>query len=187
MSERASKGSAKQPAEPSRDDVVIGRRVQVEERRVARRDGRIELRETVVHPGSVVLLPLLDDGRILLIRNHRFSVGRTLLELPAGTREPGEDPALCAMRELEEETGFRASTLEPLLAFYPSPGSSDERMQLFVARGLVATAQQLDQSEQIEVEPMALADVLDCVRSNRIEDAKTIAAVLYFRAFTLAL
>jgi ADP-ribose pyrophosphatase len=165
------------------DDIVIGRRLRVEQRRLARRDGRIELRDMVVHPGSVVLLPVLDDGCLVLIRNRRFAVERTLLELPAGTCEQDEEPSLCALRELEEETGFVAGRLEPLLAFYPSPGSSSERMHVFVARALHKTAQQLDQSEQIEVQPMSLSDVLASIRANEIEDAKTIAAVLYFHAF----
>lgn len=164
-------------------ELVIGRRLRVEERRLARRDGRVELRQMVVHPGSVVILPLLDDGRIVLIRNRRFTVERTLLELPAGTREPGEEPSLCAARELEEETGYAAGSLEPLLAFYPSPGTSDERMSVFVARGLSARAQQLDPSEQITVEPHTLSEALGLLRAGEIEDAKTIAALLYYRTF----
>lgn len=137
----------------------------------------------VVHPGSVVLLPLRDDGKLLLIRNRRFAVERTLLELPAGTLELGEDPAGCAARELEEETGHRAASLTALLAFYPSPGMSSERMHVFVARGLTQTEQRLDESEQIEVEPLALEEVLARIERNEIEDAKTIAAVLYFHTW----
>ena len=168
------------------DDVIVGRRLRVEERKLPRSDGKIETREMVVHPGSVVLLPVLDDGRLALIRNRRFTVGRVLLELPAGTREEAEEPGLCAARELEEETGFVARELEPLFSFYPSPGSSDERMHVFVARGLTRTAQRLDPSEQIEVEVLGLAEVLERIRANEIEDAKTIAAVLYFRTFIAA-
>ncbi|MDB4985341.1 MAG: ADP-ribose pyrophosphatase [Myxococcaceae bacterium] len=161
----------------------MGRRVRVEQRRLPRRDGRTELRDMVVHPGSVVLLPLLDDGRIVLIRNRRFAVERTLLELCAGTLEPGEDVATCAARELEEETGYRARELAPLLAFFPSPGVSNERMHVFVARRLEVTSQNLDQSEQIEVEPLPLPEVLERIRGGQIEDAKTIAAVLYFHTW----
>lgn len=164
-------------------ETVRGRQLRVEVRRVPRSDGRVELRDMVVHPGSVVLLPLLDDGRIVMIRNRRFAIERTLLELPAGTLEEGEAPAACAARELAEETGFRALRLEPLLAFYPAPGTSSERMHLFLARGLSAGQQRLDPGEQIEVEPLSLGDALARIRSNEIEDAKTIAAVLYFHAF----
>lgn len=165
------------------EGLVIGRRVRVEQRRVPRSDGREELREMVVHPGSVVVLPVLDDGRLVMIRNRRFAVGKTLLELCAGTREGDEDPALCAARELEEETGYRAQTVTPLLSFYPTPGVSNERMSVFVARGLTKTAQQLDPSEQIEVEPLPIDDVLARISRNEIEDAKTIASVLYFHTW----
>src|SRR4051812_47649204 len=103
------------------EDVVVGRRILVEQRRLTRRDGGIEIREMMVHPGSVVLIPRLADGRIVMIRNRRFAIERTLLELPAGTLEQGEAVATCAARELEEETGYRASELTELLGFYPSP------------------------------------------------------------------
>jgi ADP-ribose pyrophosphatase len=174
--------------ESSKDEVVKGRTVQVQQRVLLRRDGRRELREMVVHPGSVVVLPLLEDGRIVMIRNRRFTIESTLLELCAGTREVGqggepEDVAECAARELEEETGYRASVLEPLLSFYPSPGMSNERMHVFVARGLVETAQKLDPGEQIEVELLTPEAVLECIRRREICDAKTIAAVLYFHTW----
>jgi ADP-ribose pyrophosphatase len=170
------------------DEVVRGRTVHVQQRVLSRRDGRRELREMVVHPGSVVLLPLLEDGRVVMIRNRRFTIERTLLELCAGTRERGpdgepEDIVQCAARELEEETGYRASLLEPLLSFYPSPGLSDELMHVFIARGLVKTSQRLDQSEQIEVELLAPQELLECIRRQEICDAKTIAAVLYFHTW----
>lgn len=168
--------------------VVVGRRVKVVERVLTRSDGRKELREMVVHPGSVVVLPVLDDGRIVMIHNHRFAVESTLLELCAGTRELGpdgepEDVASCAARELEEETGYRASNLAPLLSFYPSPGMSSEHMFVFVARGLVQTSQKLDPTEHIEVVLLTLEQVLDRIRQNQIRDAKTIAAVLYFHTW----
>lgn len=173
---------------PTPDDVVIGRRVRVEQRMLARRDGRRELREMVVHPGSVVVLPLLDDGRIVMIQNHRFTIGSTLLELCAGTRELAadgtpEDPASCAARELEEETGYRAGELTALLGFYPSPGMSDEFMQVFVARRLVNTAQKLDQSEQIVVALHTPDEVLAQIHNGVIRDAKTIAAMLFFHTW----
>jgi ADP-ribose pyrophosphatase len=161
--------------------LVRGSRFDVERRLVPRRDGGSEAREVVVHPGSVVILPLLDDGRIVLIRNARFSVNRTLWELPAGTRDPKEAVAQCAARELEEETGYRARELEELLAFYPAPGIADERMHAFVARGLEPTEQRLDATEQIEVHPTAATEVLRMIKSGEIEDAKTIATVLFWK------
>jgi ADP-ribose pyrophosphatase len=164
-----------------REVVLVGTRFNVERRWLSRRDGGREAREVIVHPGSVVILPLLDDGRIVMIRNTRFSIERTLWELPAGTRDPNEPVLGCAARELEEETGYRAASLVPLLEFYPAPGVSNERMHAFVATGLTLAAQQLDATEQIEVFPLAREEVLRMVRSGEIEDAKSIAVLLYHR------
>jgi ADP-ribose pyrophosphatase len=161
--------------------VLVGARFNVERRWLARRDGGSEARELVVHPGAVVILPLLDDGRIVMIRNQRFTVERTLWELPAGTRDPNEPVRECAARELEEETGYRAANLVPLLSFYTAPGVSNERMHAFVATGLTAVAQRLDATEQIEVFPLAPAEITRMLRAGEIEDAKSIAVLLYQR------
>jgi len=167
------------------EDVLLHRGVKFELRArvVPTRDGGSTRREVVVHPGAVVLVPILEDGRLVLIRNRRTSVGATLWELPAGTREPDEPLEGCAARELEEETGYRAAALEPLLSFYASPGITDEKMHVFVATGLEPTAQRLDPTEAIEVFPTDVAEVRAMIRDGRIEDGKTIAAVLYWLAF----
>jgi len=160
--------------------LVQGKRFRVERRAVPTRDGSSELREVIVHPGSVVLLPLISDDQLLLIRNHRFTLNRALWELPAGTLEPGERPEVCAPRELEEETGHRAGLLEHLFDFYPAPGVSDERMYAYIARDLVRTSQRLDPTEQIEVHQRSVDEVLRMIREREIEDAKSIATVLYW-------
>ena len=165
----------------AREVVHVGTRFNLERRWLTRRDGGKEAREVVVHPGSVVILPLLADGRIVMIKNFRFSVERTLWELPAGTRDPHEPVLSCAARELEEETGYRAGSLVPLLEFYPAPGLSDERMHAFVATDLTPVAQKLDATEQIEVFPLAREEALDMLRSGAIEDAKSISVLLYHR------
>ena len=134
-------------------------------------------REVVVHPGAVLIVPLLSPTELVMIRNYRFCVGEELLELPAGTLEPGEPPIGCAARELEEETGYRAARIEPLCEFYTSPGFTDERMYVFVATDLTATRQQLDPTEQIRVETMPLEDALTATTDGRIVDGKTIAAL----------
>jgi ADP-ribose pyrophosphatase len=131
----------------------------------------------------VVILPLLPDGRVLLIRNQRFAVNATLHELPAGTREPGEDDAAGALRELEEETGFRAGHLTPLVRFYASPGFCDEEMICFVATELTPTAQRLDATEHIEIEPVEVDLFREMLRDGRIVDGKTLACGLYWLAF----
>lgn len=134
-------------------------------------------RELVVHPGAVTIVPLLDAATVVMIRNYRFSVGRELLELPAGTLEPPEPPLECAGRELEEETGYRAARLQPLCEFYTSPGFTNEHMYVFVATGLTRTSQRLQESEQIRVQTMPLADALAATADGRIVDGKTIAAL----------
>ena len=146
-------------------------------------DGREIARDIVRHPGAVAILPLLDDGRVCLIQNHRLSVGQTLIELPAGTLEPGEDPAAAAARELTEETGYRAGRIELLAVFYMSPGILDEKMHVYVATGLTAGAQKLEPGESIVPLRASWNAVLTMLRDGRIQDAKTMAALLYYHAF----
>jgi ADP-ribose pyrophosphatase len=134
-------------------------------------------RELVVHPGAVLILPLLTPDQVVMIHNYRFSIGAELLELPAGTLEPGEDPADCAARELEEETGYVGGRIEPLGRFYTSPGFTNELMHAFVATGLKATAPRPEATEQIRVTTLPLDDALAATINGRIVDGKTIAAL----------
>jgi ADP-ribose pyrophosphatase len=138
------------------------------------------VRDVIEHRGAAVILPLLDDGRVILIRNVRRTVGKVLWELPAGTLEPGEDPEVCAAREVEEETGYRAGTLTPLTSFYASPGILDERMHGFLATDLKPSHQSLDADEEIEVFPIPQWQVRDMLKGGHIEDGKTIALLLYW-------
>lgn len=134
-------------------------------------------RELVVHPGAVLILPLLSPDEVVMIHNYRFSVGAELLELPAGTLELGEDPADCASRELEEETGYLGGRIERLGRFYTSPGFTNELMYAFVATDLKATAPRPEATEQIRVAILSLADALAATIDGRIVDGKTIAAL----------
>ncbi len=138
-------------------------------------------RELVVHPGAVLILPVRQDGQVVLIRNYRFSVSRELLELPAGTIDPGETPEACAPRELEEETGYVAARIELLCRFYTSPGFCDELMHCYVATGLRETKARPEATEQIQVAVMPLEDAYRACLDGRIEDGKTLAALLYYR------
>ena len=149
----------------------------VERRRVTKPSGRVVDREVVVHPGAVVILPVLDDGSIVLIRNYRFAVGQTLLELPAGTLEADESPRDCAARELEEETGYRAACIEPLCEFYTSPGILTERMYAFVATGLTEVGQRLDETEEIEVAVHSQDKIRQLLAEGGLHDGKTIAVL----------
>lgn len=163
--------------------VYTGRRFRVEQVPALRRDGTTAEREVVVHPGSAVILAVDGAGQLVLLRNERVSVGRALWELPAGTLEAGEEPAHCAARELEEESGYRAQKVEPLCGFYPSPGVLDEKMHCFLATGLEFVGQRLEPGETITVELVSPERALELVRSGEVEDGKTLAALLYWWTF----
>jgi ADP-ribose pyrophosphatase len=148
-------------------------------------DGGLHARETILHPGAVTIIPVLADDHIVLIRNFRPAVGRTLIELPAGTLEPGEDPLLAAGRELEEETGYRAGKIEPLCQFFMSPGILRERMHLFVATELASGPTRLDAGEEIEPLAVNWAEALAMAGDGRIEDAKTLVGLLWYQRWQL--
>lgn len=135
-------------------------------------------RQLVRHPGAVVVLPLLDNGDVVLIRNWRASVEGWMWELPAGTLERGEEPAACAARELREETGYQAATIRALGRFHTSPGLSDEVMWAFVATGLAAGPQRLEAGEQIGVAVTPRARALGMIASGDLTDAKSMLALL---------
>ena len=163
--------------------LLQARKFRVERRVQVLPDGRAHEREVVVHPGAVTILPILDDGRVCLIRNYRVAVGETLIELPAGTLDTGENPAETARRELIEETGFRAQNIEPLCEFFMSPGILSERMFVFVATGLQAGESALEAGEQIEPLLVSWEDAIKLIASGDIRDAKSIAALLFYERF----
>ena len=136
-------------------------------------------REVVHHSASVVLLPRLPDGRVVLVRQYRYATKKSLWELVAGGIEPGEDPIRAARRELREETGFRARSVRLLLSFYPSPGFLTERMHLVQASGLTAARAQPEADERIEAGQFTLEELGRMVRANKIEDAKTLVGLLW--------
>jgi ADP-ribose pyrophosphatase len=146
------------------------------------RGGKPLTREVVRHPGAVVILPILDGGRLCLIRNWRPALEKEIAELPAGTLEKGEDPEACARRELIEETGYEAGEMEKLGSFYTSPGLSDERMAAFVARRLQHVGQRLEEDERLTVTPMATADAFGMIERGELVDAKSMLTLLWARA-----
>jgi ADP-ribose pyrophosphatase len=162
------------------EELLITRRFRVVRHRETGADGRLHVKDTVQHPGAVAILPLLDDGRICLIRNYRVAVGRTLVELPAGTLEPNEDPAVTASRELIEETGYHAETVEKIREFTMSPGILNERMYLFLARGLKLGERALEAGEQIESLVVSWSEAMRMVFDGTIEDAKTLVGLMYY-------
>lgn len=141
--------------------------------------GRELKREVLVHPGAAVFIPKLDRERVLLVKQYRHAAERVLWEFPAGTLEPEESTEECARRELREETGYEAKTFKPILAFYPSPGISQEKMFLFVAEGLKLADEVPLEAEEIHVEPRNIKDLKQMVDRGEIIDAKTIIGVFY--------
>lgn len=146
-------------------------------------DGTTHERDVIVHPGSVVVLPLVDPDRVCLIRNYRVAVGETLIELPAGTLEGGEDPLDRARRELAEETGYRAGSLEKLSEFYMSPGILRERMHLFLATETTAGKEAREPGEEIENLLVPWREAIEMAQSGEIRDAKTLVGLLYYDRF----
>jgi len=140
-------------------------------------------RDVMRHPGAAVILPLLGNDQICLIRNYRVAIDQTLIELPAGTLEPGEPPEVSAVRELEEETGYRAKSCELLLTYFPSPGVMDEKMFVYVARELTAHSPAREEGEEIENLIVSLEEAREMIRDGSISDGKTIASLMYYFAF----
>lgn len=144
-------------------------------------DGRLYERGAIDHPGAVVLVPLRDGdagSECLMLRQYRPALDKTILELPAGTREHDEPWLACAQRELQEETGFRAASFEPLGEVWAAPGITNERMALFLARELMADPLPMDVDEEIAVEVWPLAALVEMALDGRLEDAKSVVGVL---------
>ncbi|MGH9781441.1 MAG: NUDIX hydrolase [Candidatus Acidiferrales bacterium] len=154
-----------------------------------RRDAVIEpggvraTRDLVVHNGSVVVLPILDDGRLLLIRQYRHSVGGYLWELVAGRIEPGERPLPGAKRELLEETGYTARRWQKILDVFPTPGFVSERMLVYLARDLRPGPAHPEADERITVRAFSPRKIESWIRTGKLRDAKSVAAILYFLRF----
>lgn len=146
-------------------------------------DGRQLTREVVRHPGAVVIVPVLDDGRICMIKNFRIAVNRELIELPAGTLDRSEPPIETARRELIEETGFRCESIQALCEFVMSPGILDEHMYAFVATGLTPGDHAREFGEEIENMLVTPDEVDQLIRDNTIQDCKTVSALLYYQRY----
>jgi len=140
-------------------------------------------REVITHPGSVVVLPVLRDGRILLIRQYRHAARQFLWELVAGRIDRGETPRRAAARELIEETGYRAKRLRIFLDVFPTPGFLEERMFILLAKGLTAGAAQPEADERIISKAFTRAQLEGMIRRNKIRDAKSVAGILYYFRF----
>jgi ADP-ribose pyrophosphatase len=145
-------------------------------------DGVLVEDGVIDHPGSVVVVPLHGED-VLMVQQYRLALDEAILELPAGTRERGEDPLECAQRELREETGHRAETWSPLGHIWPAPGLSNELMAVYLASDLTPDPLPADVDEVIEVRPTPLEELVAMARDGRLQDAKSTVGILRAAAF----
>lgn len=158
--------------------IYKGKKINVRKDDVLLDDGRKVTREVIEHPGSAAIIPFVAQDEIILLQQYRHPVKETLYEIPAGTLDKGETFIDCAGRELEEETGYRAGTLEPLIILYPSPGILNETMHLFKATNLVKTQTNYQMDESIKgTIQVKLNDALEMIRKGIIRDAKTVCSI----------
>ncbi|WP_322797437.1 NUDIX hydrolase [Tepidiforma sp.] len=160
------------------ETVYRGRLFDVELARLEMDGGVVALRETIRHPGAVCMVPVQPDGSLLLVTQYRHAAGRRLLELPAGTLEPGEAPEAAVNRELQEEVGRVSGRVVPLGGFYVAPGYTSEYIHLFACLELTESRLAMDADEDIEVEVRTLAEAVAAVERGEICDAKSVIGVL---------
>jgi ADP-ribose pyrophosphatase len=147
-------------------------------------NGKITQKTILRHPGAVAMVPLTGEGDVILVEQYRFAIRQNILEIPAGTLEPGEDPIKCAERELQEEAGFFPGELVFLADLVMIPGISNESIKLYLARDLRPSRLPADDDELIQVIKMPFSEALEQIRSGKIRDAKTIIGLLQAQAFT---
>lgn len=159
--------------------VFEGRVVKLDVDRVSLADGSTSLRECIRHTGGAAML-FIKDGKVALVRQFRYLYGEYTLEIPAGKLEKGEDPALAAAREMEEETGYRAEEVRHLLDIYPTPGYTDEVIHIYFCDSASFVGQRLDSGEFLDCCFTDLDEVVKMIKDGQIKDSKTVCAVLYF-------
>ncbi len=162
----------------SSQTVFEGRLLTVRVDEVELADGEYARREVVQHPGAVGIVGLLDDGRVVMIRQYRHATGEVLWELPAGVIEPGEDPAACARRELAEETGYAADDIRHLFSAFLSPGFSSEIIYLFIARGLREGESACESDERMEVHLVPFEEAIAMVLRGEVRNAAAVCGLL---------
>ena len=163
------------------ESMYQGRAFQVRKDLVRLPDGTTAQMDIVEHVGAVTIVPVDEDGRVWFVRQYRHATGKDLLELPAGTIEPGEPPEVCAAREIREEIGMRAGQLRKLGEFFLAPGYSTEFMHIFLATGLVPDPLPGDQDEFLSIEHIPLTELDRWVQSGAIQDGKSLAGIYLLR------
>jgi len=163
----------------SSDIVFKGQLLEVRRDEAALPNGKTGIREWINHPGAVCCIPILPDGKIGMIKQYRYAVRQEMIELPAGKLDKSERPEDCALRELEEEIGYRANNLTLLTNIHPAIGFTNENMWVYLAEDLTKTESNLDSDEFIELIPKKLEDAVDMIWSGEITDVKTIIGLLW--------
>lgn len=164
-----------------REELYRGRVFRLDREQVVLGNGEEVRLDLIRHPGASAVLPIAGEADLLMVRQYRHAVGDFIWEIPAGTLDQGEDPMVCAHRELAEETGFRARSMEKIGEITPLPGYSDERIHLFLATGLVEARQHLDADEWLDVRRLPIETVMEMSRDGRIQDGKTLCALFFFQ------
>lgn len=159
--------------------VYNGKIVKLTRKQIRMTNGKTTVREIVEHPGSVGIVPLQNNDKVILLRQFRLATGSFIWEIPAGTLEKGELPEACAKRELEEEAGFECGSLELLFTCYLAPGYSTELMHLYLARDLKKTKQHTEEDEIITIHEASPNEVLQMIATGDVKDSKTISAISY--------
>lgn len=164
--------------------LLTGKFLHIKRDTVSLPDGKHATREYVVHPGAVVVVPLLGDGQVVLERQYRYPVGQVMIELPAGKLDPGEDPLLCGLRELQEETGYTAGQWAYAGQMHLAIAYSTEIIHIYFVRGLTAGQRKLDAGEFLEVFTVPVPQLLSWCADGTVTDAKTMACALHLANHT---
>ena len=146
-------------------------------------NGKLSTREWIKHPGAVCIIPILPNGNLCLIRQYRYGPRAEFIEIPAGKLDVGEDPLVCAKRELEEEIGYIAGKLTFLTNIHPAIGFSNEKMWVYLAEDLILSKQNLDQDEFLELYPIPVKKAIDLIYEGKITDVKTVIGILWLDKF----
>ena len=167
----------------SSEKVFSGRLIDLYFDHVKLPNGKLSTREWIKHPGAVCVIPILPNGNLCLIRQYRYGPRAEFIEIPAGKLDAGEDPLVCAKRELEEEIGYSAGKLTFLTNIHPAIGFSNEKMWMYLAEDLILSKQNLDQDEFLELYPLSVNEAIDLISQGKITDVKTVIGILWLDKF----
>ncbi|WP_100407062.1 NUDIX hydrolase [Bacillus solitudinis] len=162
-------------------EIFSGKVIDLKVEEVELPNGKKSTREIVKHPGAVAVIPVTKEGKIVLVRQFRKALDKTIIEIPAGKLEKGEEPLECAKRELEEETGYKSESLKFIVSFYTSPGFADELIHLYFTEDLEQGTANTDEDEFLDVLEVTIEEAESLIEDQRIHDAKTVYAVQFLK------